>query len=81
MGQPLRKWGNSLAVRIPKRYADELRWGEDTEVHAQVIDGKLVLEAVTSSPTYTLDELLDRVSPDNLHAEVPTGSAVGDEAW
>jgi antitoxin component of MazEF toxin-antitoxin module len=30
---------------------------------------------------YTLDELLARVTDQNLHGEIQTGSSVGREAW
>jgi antitoxin MazE len=75
----IQKWGNSLAIRIPKPFAIEVGLEQNSTVTASVIDGKLVLEPV--KPIYTLVELLAQVTPENLHQEVETGAAVGNEAW
>ena len=75
----IQKWGNSLAVRIPKPFATEIGLEQNSTVTVSVIDGKLVLEPVR--PDYTLAELLSQVTPENLHREVETGAAVGNEVW
>ncbi len=80
MSQTISKWGNSLAYRIPKPYADELNWTEETAVTGRVVDGRLVIEAA-ASPKYTLDELLAGITPENLHRETGTGGAAGNEVW
>ena len=76
----LRKWGNSLACRIPKAYANEAGLEDDTAVNVSVIKGKLVIEPLVESKP-TLKQLLARVTPENLHGEVDTGDAEGREAW
>jgi len=75
----IRKWGNSLAIRIPKPFALEVGLEQDAWVELSVLEGKLLLEPV--KPSYTLEELLSGVTDDNLHREVETGAAVGNEAW
>ena len=75
----IQKWGNSLAIRIPKPFALEVGLEQNSVVTVSISEGKLVLELV--KPTYSLDELLAQVTPDNLHQEVETGSALGHEAW
>lgn len=72
------KWGNSLALRIPKSFADEARLRENSPVELSLADGKLVVQCV-STPQPTLDELLQNVTADNLHGEWDTGAAVGKE--
>ncbi len=81
--QTLQKWGNSLGIRIPKTYLDELSWGEDTQVRESVVGGKLVIEAVTTPkiPKYKLKELLGGVTPETRHEEVDFGEPVGREIW
>lgn len=71
------RWGSSLAVRIPKPLAEE--WG----VHAgSAIEMTTDGERLTlTKRTYDLDELLSRVTTDNLHSEWDTGSAQSDETW
>ena len=75
----IQKWGNSLAIRIPKPFALEVGLEQNSVVVVSVSDGKLVLEPVR--PSYSLDELLAQVTPDNLHQEIETELAVGNEAW
>jgi antitoxin MazE len=74
------KWGHSLAIRIPKPFADQLDWRENTEIVPTIVDGKLVLEAV-SEPAYDLQDLVAGITPENLHKETSTGGPVGNEAW
>jgi antitoxin MazE len=76
----VQKWGNSLALRIPKSFAAEVGIDTDTTVDMRLEGGKLVVMPLTP-PGPTLDELLAEVNPENIHAEVDTGPAVGKEAW
>ncbi|MFN2399008.1 MAG: AbrB/MazE/SpoVT family DNA-binding domain-containing protein [Gemmatimonadaceae bacterium] len=75
----VRKWGNSLALRIPKSLAEDSRLGSGSEVELTVEDGRLVVTTVP--PAVRLDELLAAVTDENRHSEVPTGQPVGREAW
>lgn len=74
------KWGNSLAVRIPRAFAEEIGVDEDTEVEMTVTDEALVVAPVRVR-RYTLENLLERVTEENLHDEVDTGPPAGREAW
>jgi antitoxin MazE len=76
----IKKWGNSLALRIPKPLADEVGLEEDSAVHLFLEEGKLVIVPVMA-PRYTLESLLAAVTVENLHDEVDAGVAVGVEAW
>jgi len=76
----IQKWGNSLALRIPKAFANEVGLQRETSVEVSLADGKLVINPVTQ-PKPTLKQLLARVTKENLHHEVNTGSAVGNETW
>ncbi len=76
----VQKWGNSLALRIPKSFATEVGLQRETPVEISLDDGKLVVTPVTK-PKPTLKQLLAKVTKENLHHEVDTGSAVGNEAW
>ncbi len=76
----VQKWGNSLALRIPKSFADEVGIQKETPVEVSLADGKLVITPVTQ-PKLTLKQLLAKVTKENLHHEVDTGSAAGNETW
>lgn len=76
----VQKWGNSLALRIPKAFALEVGLEKDGEVELSVEGGRLVVVPPVA-PLYTLDELLAGVRPSNLHAETDWGPPVGKEIW
>jgi antitoxin MazE len=76
----IQKWGNSLALRIPKAFATETGIEAGAEVEVSLDDGKLVVQPA-ARPAFTLDGLLAGVTRKNRHAEITTGRAVGKEAW
>ena len=75
----IQKWGNSLAVRIPKSFAAEVNLEQDTPVDIAVQGDTLVLTPVRNA--YTLEALLAQVTEENLHSEEDWGSSVGREEW
>jgi antitoxin MazE len=76
----IRKWGNSLAVRIPRSFAAEAGLSEDAPVELSLEEGKVVIQPAVPPPL-TLEELLRGVTDENLHGEWDTGPAVGKEIW
>jgi antitoxin MazE len=74
------KWGNSLAIRLPQHLVKEIQLTEGTEVDLVAIDGNLVIKPRTRKQ-YSLDELISAITPENLHTEVESESAVGNEVW
>jgi antitoxin MazE len=80
MKAKIQKWGNSLALRIPKPVAEDLGMAQDSLVELTMTKKTLV---VTPAPRETLSlvELLERVTPENLHGEEDLGSPAGREPW
>jgi antitoxin MazE len=76
----VQKWGNSLAVRIPKPLADEIGLKDNSSVQISLHDRQLVVVPVRV-PMLNLDALLAQVTEANRHSEISTGAAVGGEAW
>jgi mRNA interferase MazF len=76
----VRRWGNSLAVRIPKSFADEVGVSEGAAVEMRLVERGLFVESVSTSGPI-LDDLLARVTPENLHGGIPLGLPQGLEAW
>ncbi|GIO98411.1 multidrug transporter MatE [Paenibacillus lautus] len=72
----VQKWGNSLGIRIPKALAMEIGLEEGSEIDLDVKDGHLVIKPRTN----TLEDLLSKITPDNLHSEVQTGEPQGRES-
>jgi antitoxin MazE len=76
----VQKWGNSLALRIPKSFAAEAGLHADTAVELSLVEGTLVVKPVTQQPL-RLEQLLRDVTDENLPGEWDTGTAVGKEVW
>jgi antitoxin MazE len=76
----IQKWGNSLALRIPKPLADEIGLRENSPVQLSLHDRQLVVVPVLN-PALSLEALLTQVTEANRHGEISTGPAVGGEAW
>ncbi|MDO8794595.1 MAG: AbrB/MazE/SpoVT family DNA-binding domain-containing protein [Vicinamibacterales bacterium] len=73
------KWGNSLGLRLPKSVALEAQVDEGDMVDVSVKNGAIVIRP--SRPTYSLDQLVGRITPQNRHRETDWGIAVGHETW
>jgi antitoxin MazE len=76
----VQKWGNSLALRIPKPFAEDVGVSEGTVVDVSVSKGRLIASPMTPR-RIRLDDLLRRVTKRNLHGETDTGRPIGREAW
>jgi antitoxin MazE len=76
----IQKWGNSLALRIPKSFALETGLDQDVIVDVALVDGKLIVTPLQSA-SFTLEQLLAGVTDQNRHAEYDTGEALGTEVW
>jgi antitoxin MazE len=76
----VQKWGNSLALRIPKSFAEEVGLHEDASVELSLAEGRLVVRPILPQ-ALTLEELLRGITDENLPGEWDTGTAVGKEVW
>lgn len=74
------KWGNSLAIRVPKSVAVQVGLKAQDDLEIEVQDGNVVLKPHLRR-VYRLDDLVKRITPKNLHSEIETGSPVGREIW
>ena len=74
----VQKWGNSLALRIPKPFARQIGLEPNSPVELSIRGTELVIAPV-KSPGLKLDDLLSQITQQNLHHEVDTGPAVGSE--
>jgi antitoxin MazE len=80
MRTKIQKWGNSLALRIPKSFAEEAEVEAGSRVDLSVADGQFVIRPVRS-PRFELHALMAGVKEENLHAEISTGEPTGREIW
>lgn len=69
----IRKWGNSFGVRIPQLFLHELNIEPDEQVEIHIEAGKIILQPIREK-RYDLDELIDQISPANIHGEEDYGT-------
>ena len=79
MRTKVQKWGNSLAVRIPKPFADGAGLRASSEIEISLVKGEVRLTPVR--PRWELRRLLAGVTKRNLHSEIDFGQSVEREAW
>lgn len=80
MTTAVQKWGNSLALRIPRAYAAETMLAEGSQVELRVQSGSIIVQPVKRK-RHKLDNLLGQVTASNRHAATSTGAALGKEVW
>ncbi len=80
MKAQLRKWGNSLAVRIPKPVAEAARLRQGDRLELKVA-GPGAIQIRTAKTRPTLAQLIRGITPENRHGETDWGKAVGNELW
>ncbi len=80
MQAQLMKWGNSVAVRLPKALleAARLQAGDSVELETQA-PGAILVRAKRRRPT--IEELVARITPENRHEETDWGPPQGKEFW
>jgi len=74
----VKKWGNSLGIRIPKFMACELSLKDGSLVDINDNGNKIIIKPVQK---IELSEMLSRINEQNVHKEIETGGAVGIEIW
>ena len=79
MRSRISKWGNSLALRVPKGLGSEINLEVGTEVELTVENGTIIITPVSSN--YDLDDLVQGITPENRHTETDWGSPRGAEVW
>ena len=77
MNVQAQKWGNSLAVRIPKAFAAQTDIREGTALEIRVEGDGIVMRK--AQKRLNIEELIAQITPENLHEPVDWGAPVGKE--
>ncbi len=80
MQTKIKKWGNSLALRIPKLLASDANLKLNEMVDISIDQGSIIITPI-GEKEYSLGELLKGISKNNLHGEFDAGAPVGKEIW
>jgi antitoxin MazE len=79
MTTQLARWGNSLAVRLPRSVLADARLEEGDLLEIRVSDRTITMQP--ANPLAKLEALVAQVTPENRHDEVDWGRPVGAEQW
>ena len=77
----IRKWGDDFGISIPSLIASEFSLKEGIYVTVHNVGKKIVIEPPQSDGSYTLSEMLDKITEDNIHNCIDTGIPKGNEIW
>jgi len=78
MEATVRKWGNSLGVRIPNHIVRELSLKDGTVVEINETGKEIIIKPVRKN---RLSEMLGNINEYNIHQEIETGAPAGKELW
>lgn len=78
MRSKVQKWGNSLAIRLPKAAAERIGLKERDAIEITVDDEKVAIVPIVPRD-YQLKDLLKEITNKNLHKEEDFGPAMGRE--
>ncbi len=77
MNTQIKKWGNSLAVRLPKNILDKTNLKEGEFIFLDFKHGFITLKPAVKKET--LEDFVNKITPQNRHGEVDWGEDVGNE--
>jgi len=76
----IQKWGNSLALRIPKPLALQTGLENNTLVTITIVDGNILI-CPQSKASIELSKIVEKIDEKNIHSEVEFGQSQGCELW
>ncbi len=71
----IQKWGNSLALRIPRAFSKDTKISDGTVVEMTMKKGEIVIKP----KVYDLQTMLSKITDSNQHSEVDLGEPMGRE--
>ena len=77
----VKKWGNSLGIRIPASVARGLQLGDGSIVELSQSDDRIIIVPKKKGREEELALLLSRITAENLHCGEFFGEESGKEIW
>ncbi len=86
MQMTIKKWGNSLATRIPKAVVESINLRLNQDIDIEAVGGKIIITPVKDRKEYKLEELLNQCKPGSMELnkedqEWLNAEPVGREVW
>ncbi len=80
MRSKVQLWGNSLALRIPKYIANQIKINNGSDVDVSLEEEKIIVKPIKTKQE-SLELLLSKIDKNNIHKEEDFGKPVGGEIW
>ena len=80
MRSKVQLWGNSLALRIPRYIANQIKLNHGSDVDVLLEEEKIIITPVKDKKEL-LKEMLSNITNNNIHKEEDLGEPVGGEIW
>jgi antitoxin MazE len=74
----IKKWGNSLGIRIPNFIVRELSLKDGAFVDIKDSGNEIIIKP---KEKYKLSEMLNTINEQNIHEEIEAYGPVGKEVW
>jgi antitoxin MazE len=74
----VKKWGNSLGIRIPNSIVRELALKDGSLVDINDNGEVIIIKPIQENK---LSAMLNNINEQNIHKEIETGGPVGKEIW
>ena len=81
MKTKIKKWGNSLGLRLPKIVLESMGILEDSEIQISLGEGQMFLRPINREASFKLKDLVKKISKNNIHEKIDWGKKVGKEVW
>ena len=80
METTIQKWGNSLAVRLPRSITQQCSLHVGDRVAVRGVGSGVSIRHIRQSD-FTLEELVNKITPRNIHKKLEWGEPRGRELW
>jgi len=81
MKTKIQKWGNSFGVRLPMEIINKKGLFDGASLQISEDKNNIILKYFPEKKKETLKNLLDKITPDNIHSEQEWGETQGKEIW
>ncbi|KPL72972.1 hypothetical protein ADM99_04980 [Leptolinea tardivitalis] len=80
MKKRISKWGSGYGIRVPKSILNKLGLSDGDEVFVNIENEQIVIKPL-KNPSPSFDELVSKITPENIHKEIDFGPRIGNEFW
>ena len=77
----IQKIGSDLGINIPRLIVKEFSLREGLHVNIHSIGNRIIINTVKPGVSYSLNDMVEQISENNIHQCIDTGTPIGNEIW